>query len=360
MTPTPQRKKQLIIATAVVAILGVAVYAWYRFSHAGPGDGFASGNGRIEATEIDVATKLPGRVSDVLIDEGALVKAGQVLAKMDTASLEAQYAQAQATERQAHDAQTAAEAQVALREADARAADSQVALREAELDAATRRFKRAQALAGEGAASQQELDDTRASTRGSEAAVAASKSQAIAARAAIDAARAQLVGSRSSIEAAAAAATRIKSDIDDSVLTSPRSGRVQFKVAEPGEVLGAGGRVLNLVDLSDVYITFFLPEKAAGKVKLGSEVRIVLDAMPDQAIPAKVTFVADVAQFTPKSVETASERQKLMFRVKARIDRDVLEAHMDRIKTGVPGVAWVRLDASQPWPASLSNLLKTR
>lgn len=360
MTPTPQRKKQLIIATAVVAILGVAVYAWYRFSHAGPGDGFASGNGRIEATEIDVATKLAGRISEVLVDEGALVKSGEVLAKMDTASLQAQYAQALADEQQARDAETAAKAQVALREADARAAEAQVALREADLDAASRRYKRAQALAGEGAASQQELDDARASYRGSEAAVTAAKAQAVAAQSAIDAARAQLVGSRSNIEAAAAAATRIKSDIDDSVLTSPRSGRVQFKVAEPGEVLGAGGRVLNLVDLSDVYITFFLPEKAAGKVKLGSEVRIVLDAMPDQAIPAKVTFVADVAQFTPKTVETASERQKLMFRVKARIDADLLEKNIDHVKTGVPGVAWVRLDQDQPWPASLSQLMSAK
>lgn len=360
MTPTPQRKKQLIIATAVVAILGVAVYAWYRFSHAGPGDGFASGNGRIEATEIDVATKLAGRISEVLVDEGAVVKPGQVVAKMDTASLQAQFAQAKANERQSRDSVTAAEAQVALREADARASDAQVALREAELDAASRRFKRAQALAGEGAASQQELDDARASYRGSEAAVTAAKAQAVAAQSAIDAARAQLVGSHSNVEAAGAAATRVKSDIDDSLLVAPRAGRVQFKVAEPGEVLGAGGRVLNLVDLSDVYITFFLPEEAAGSVKLGSEVRIVLDALPGTAVPAKVSFVADVAQFTPKSVETASERQKLMFRVKARIDRDVLEAHMDQIKTGVPGVAWVRLDASQPWPASLSNLLKTR
>lgn len=358
MTPTPQRKKQLIVATAVVAILGVAVYAWYRFSHAGPGDGFASGNGRIEATEIDVATKLPGRISEVLVDEGALVKSGEVLAKMDTASLQAQYAQALADEQQARDAETAAKAQVALREADARAAEAQVALREADLDAASRRYKRAQALAGEGAASQQELDDTRASTRGSEAAVTAAQSQVIAARAAIDAARAQLVGSHSKIEAATAAATRIKSDIDDSVLTSPRSGRVQFKVAEPGEVLAAGGRVLNLVDLSDVYITFFLPEAAAGKVKLGSEVRIVLDAMPETAIPAKVSFVADVAQFTPKSVETASERQKLMFRVKARIDPKLLEKHIDRVKTGLPGVAWVRLDDQQAWPGNLSHVMQ--
>ncbi|MQU09718.1 HlyD family efflux transporter periplasmic adaptor subunit, partial [Pseudomonas helleri] len=78
----------------------------------------------------------------------------------------------------------------------------------------------------------------------------------------------------------------------------------QLRVAQPGEVLGAGGRVLNLVDLSDVYMTFFLPETVAGKVALGSEVRILLDAAPHLVIPAKVSFVSSVAQFTPKTVET--------------------------------------------------------
>ncbi len=95
---------------------------------------------------------------------------------------------------------------------------------------------------------------------------------------------------------------------------------------QPGEVLAAGGRVLNLVDLGDVYMTFFLPTAEAGRVALGAEVRIVLDAAPQYVIPAKVSFVADVAQFTPKTVETAQERQKLMFRVKAQIAPDAAAA----------------------------------
>lgn len=128
-----------------------------------------------------------------------------------------------------------------------------------------------------------------------------------------------------------------------------------MRVAQPGEVLGAGGRVLNVIDLSDVYITFFLPETVAGRVALGTEVRLVLDAAPQYVIPAQVSFVASTAQFTPKTVETASERQKLMFRVKARIDRALLAKHLEQVKTGLPGVAWVRLDAQQPWPANLAN-----
>lgn len=156
------------------------------------------------------------------------------------------------------------------------------------------------------------------------------------------------------MSAATASISRIEADIRDSELRSPRDGRVQVRVAQPGEVLGAGGRVLNLLDLSDVYITFFLPETVAGRVALGSEVRIILDAAPEYVIPATVSFVASAAQFTPKTVETASERQKLMFRVRAQISQELLREHLDQVKTGLPGVAWVKLDASAEWPQNLS------
>ena len=126
---------------------------------------------------------------------------------------------------------------------------------------------------------------------------------------------------------------------------------MQYRVAQPGEVLGAGGKVLNMVDLADVYMTFFLPEQAAGRVALGQDVRIILDAAPQYVIPAAVSFVASTAQFTPKTVETASERQKLMFRVKAQISPELL--HLQQVKTGLPGVAWIKLDAGAQWPAQL-------
>ena len=155
------------------------------------------------------------------------------------------------------------------------------------------------------------------------------------------------------MEAAQASVTRLQVDIDDSQLKAPRDARVQLRVAEPGEVLGAGGRVLNLIDLTDVYMTFFLPETAAGRVALGSEVRIVLDAAPEYVIPAQVSFVASAAQFTPKTVETASERQKLMFRVRAQVAPELLAGYLEQVKTGLPGVAWVRLDDSLPWPPEL-------
>src|SRR5690606_18708870 len=142
-------------------------------------------------------------------------------------------------------------------------------------------------------------------------------------------------------------------DIDDSALRSPRDGRVQYRVAQLGEVLPAGGRVLNLVDLGDVSMSFFLPTEAAGRVAIGAEARLVLDAAPEYVIPAQITYVADVAQFTPRTVETREEREKLMFRIKARIDPELLREHIEQVKTGLPGVAYVRLDSRLEWPPAL-------
>jgi HlyD family secretion protein len=124
-------------------------------------------------------------------------------------------------------------------------------------------------------------------------------------------------------------------------------------VVQPGEVVGSGGKVVSLVDISDVYMSFFLPEMAAGRVALGSEVRIVLDAARQFVIPAQVSYVASVAQFTPKTVETRSERQKMVFRVKARIAPELLQKYPEQVKTGLPGMAHLRLDAARPWPDEL-------
>lgn len=345
---------------APAALLVVAIVAWLAWNAGrdqGPGPGFVQGNGRIEATEIDVATKLAGRLAEVTVLEGAFVEAGDVLARMDVASLDAARAEAVARRAQAEQAVATAQAQVVLRESELRAAQAQVQLRESDLDAARRRLARSTQLAADGAASQQELDDDRSRVRSAEAALTAVKAQVDAARAAVDASAAQVVGMESQVTAADASITRIDADLADASLTAPRAGRVQFRVAQPGEVLGAGGRVLNLVDLSDVYMSFFLPEATAGRVAMGAEARIILDVAPDLVIPATISFVSATAQFTPKTVETASEREKLMFRVRAQIPAELLQKHLRQVKTGLPGVAWVKLDASAQWPAELTAKL---
>ena len=189
--------------------------------------------------------------------------------------------------------------------------------------------------------------------------MSAAKAQVDSAQSAIVAARSQVSGAHSQVDAIKATIERINFDIDDAQLKAPLKARVQFLVAQPGEMIAAGGRVLNLIDLSDVYMTFFLPETVAGRIAMGTEVRIVLDAAKNVVIPARVSFVADTAQFTPKTVETESERQKLMFRVKAKIDPALLQKYIQQVKTGLPGVAYIKIDDNAAWPAFLENQVKS-
>lgn len=351
-------RKQWIVAGAIVVLAAGGYYALQAMNGSGLPDGIASGNGRVEAVEIDISTKSPGRIREIFANEGSFVKAGDVLARMDTDQLESQYRQAKAQLRRAEIGIDTAQSLVTQRQAEHAAAEATVAQREAQLDAAQRRLARSRQLSESRTVSQQVLDDDRATAQGAEAAVGAAKAQLAATDAAIGAAKAQVVDGQASVEAAKAAIAAIEADLRDATLTAPKPGRVQYRVAQPGEVLSAGGRVLNLVDLSDVSMTFFLPTAQAGRVAIGADARIVLDAAPQYVIPAKVSFVADVAQFTPKTVETEEERQKLMFRVKAKIPQILLQKYIQQVKTGLPGVAYVKLAPDAGWPKNLAETVK--
>jgi HlyD family secretion protein len=317
------RKWFVLAMLAMVAAGGGYVWWWLRPAPLPPGIEMA--NGRIEATQIDMATKLPGRVKDVLVSEGDFVESGQMVARMDTSTLDAELHQA--------------EAQLAMARNAVATAEAVVAQRESELNLATSTLKRSEDLVARGFISIQKLD--------------ADRTQMLTAKAGLLAAQSQVIQAQSSVKASAAVAERIRSELDDTILKAPRAGRVQYRLAEPGEVLASGGKVVSLLDLSDVYMTVFLPETTAGRVAMGADARLVLDAAPQYVIPARVTFVATEAQFTPKTVETATERQKLVFRVKAQIDPELLREHRAHVKSGLPGVAYVQINPTAQWPETL-------
>ncbi|MCK9988136.1 MAG: HlyD family secretion protein [Azoarcus sp.] len=337
----------------VAALAAAAFFVWKFLQPRHLPAGIAAGNGRIEAVEIDVAAKTAGRVRDILVNEGDFVQAGREVARMDTAVLEAQLREAEAQLHKARIGIETARSQVVQREAERRAAEAVIAQRKAELDAAQSRLVRSDEIASRGFVSQARLDDDRAAYQAAKAAVGAAQAQAAAAQAALGRAKSDVIAAAAASDAEAATIQRILADLDDSVLKAPRDGRVQYRVAQPGEVLSPGGVVLNMVDLTDVFMTFFLPTEQAGRVALEAEARLVLDAAPQYVIPAKVSFVADVAQFTPKTVQTEDERQKLMFRIKARIDPELLRKHLHQVKTGLPGMAYVQLDPQIDWPPEL-------
>jgi HlyD family secretion protein len=337
-----------------LALAGGVWLAWSRLKPAGLPEGIASGNGRIEATEVDMATRAAGRLLTVNVREGEEVQAGQVLATMDTATLDADFNRAQAQLAQARNARVTAAAMLAQREQAVSTAQAVVRQREAELNLAQKQLQRTQELVNRGFLSPQKLDEVQAQVQSAAAGRSAALSQVAEARTAITAAQSQQVEADSAVNAAQAAQTRVQADRNDTVLRAPRAGRVQVLATQAGEVLAAGGRVLTLADLSDVQMTFFLPEVAVGRLAIGAEARLVLDAAPQYVIPAQVSYVASIAQFTPKTVETQAERQKMVFKVRARIAPELLASHHDQVKTGLPGMAYVRLSADVAWPDKLA------
>lgn len=317
-------KKLILVSLAVVIVVGGAV-AWWILSKPALPPGFAGGNGRLEAKQVDISTKYPGRIKEVLANEGDTVDAGQVVATMDTEPLEAQLRAANAKIREAQDNRNTALAEVTVKQS--------------ELDYADKQYKRSKDLVGRGAVSEQERDVDLA--------------RADASRAALIGAKAQAVRTQSAIDAAQGEADRLAAEIKDNTLKSPIRGRVQTRMAEPGEVLPAGGKVLSMADLSDVYMYVFLPADVSGKVALGSEARIVLDAIPEYPIKAVISFVSPSAQFTPKTVETAEERHNLSFRVKLQLDKERLRNYERLVKVGIPGMGYVRYDNNAAWPPML-------
>jgi HlyD family secretion protein len=347
------------VIVLILAAGAAGFYLWQNKSNAALPAGIIRGNGRIEAVEIDISTKSPGRLKDISVKEGDFVRSGQIVAQMDVSQLVAQQRQATAELRRARISIDTAKSLLRQRQAERDSARAVIAQRQAQLDAASRRLARSDRLSRTNTVAIQVLDDDRANESSAKAALAAAEASLAASDAAIGTAEAQIIDAEAAVDAADAAIESINTEIADGTLKTPRDGRVQYLVAQPGEVLAAGGRVINIVDLTDVYMTFFLPSEDAGRMAIGQDVRLVLDAAPQYAVPAKVSFVADVAQFTPKTVETEEERQKLMFRIRARIAPDLLRKYITYVKAGLPGMAYLRLDPNTAWPAELEeNLVK--
>jgi HlyD family secretion protein len=315
-TPIPRERRlpawrRIVVLLVIVAgAVGGGLYWLNRSNNALP-VGIVSGNGRIEADEIDIATKFAGRVTELLADEGTVVTAGQVVARMDTRDLQASLQKAQSQMKQA---------QRVLDEARAIATQQQTqfVLAQQELD-------RTQSLLKNGFATQELFDQRRQRFNFANAALHAANARVEQAEHAVDAARHDV--------------DLLQINIADNALIAPRDGRIQYRMANIGEVLPAGGKVFTMLELNSVYMDIYVPTADVGRARIGYSARIVLDAYPKLAIPAKVSFISDQAQFRPKAVETKSERDKLMFRVRVRVDPERLRAHREAVKSGVPGVA---------------------
>lgn len=322
-----KNRKRTIVIVAVVLLAGIAASLTSFDTQDALPPGFVQGNGRIEAEQVEIAPTLAGRVEQVMASEGRLIATGDTLVKMDTDELSATLDRAKA--------------EVALSRQIKAEAKAVVIQRQSELRRAAHELERATALLTGENISEAVFEDRETAFQVAEAVLGAAK--------------ARVATADSQIAAAQAEERRIVAQIDDSTLVAPMAGRVLYRLAEPGEVVPAGGAILTLLSLQNVYMEVFLPAGEAGLLPIGAEARIVLDALPDYAIPAIVSFVSPEAQFTPKQVETLSAREQLVFRVRVRIPGDLIEKRIEHVKTGLRGVAVIRLSSDMAWPAALER-----
>jgi HlyD family secretion protein len=327
--PRLQRRQKpravlLVLLLAIGAGAGIGWVWWQQHQTLLP-PAIAYGNGRLEADEIDIDTKFASRIAKLFVDEGDMVAAGQVVAMMDTQDLQASLKKSKALVEMGQRALDEAKANLVQQQ-------TQVKLAQQELD-------RTSALVPKGFATV-ELRDQR-------------QQQMNAAVAAETAATHKVAEAQHALDAATHDVELYRVNILDNTLVAPREGRIQYRVANVGEVLPVGGKVFTMLDTSYVYMDIYLPTADAGRVRIGSDARIVLDAYPAHVIPAKVVFIASQAQFTPKTVETKDERDKLMFRIRVRIDPERLRGRAEIVRSGLPGVAYVRTDPSIDWPLKL-------
>lgn len=307
-----------MLFVAIAAVGGGAFVAWQRWGNNDETPGIVSGNGRIEGKEIHVATKFPGRIDEIFVKEGDDVVAGQPLAQFDARALRASLAQVKAQLNRATHHVTEATQEIDRRRND--------------LELAEIELGRSRTLYERGYATRERLDRDRFRRE-------VNLTFLNAARAALEATKTEIVELTARVE-------EIQANLSDTILYAPTKGRVLYRLAEPGEVLAAGGKAVVMIDLDDLYMTIYLPERSAGRVRIRDEAQIRLDAVPNKPVSAYVSYISAEAEFTPKEVETTEERQKLVFRLKLQ----VRDNHERIVKPGMPGMGYVRVEPDAPWP----------
>jgi HlyD family secretion protein len=326
-----RRLRGSVLFLLALLVGGGGGFYWWRQSLAKLPVGISVGNGRLEADEIDIDTKFAGRIAELNADIGDMVTAGRVVARMDTRDLQQSLEKSQAQVKQA---------QRSIDEANANLEQQRT-----QQTLAAQQLERTQNLLKQGFATQELFDQRKQALDG--------------ANAGLRAATERVAETERALEASQHDVGLYTVNINDNDLVAPRQGRIQYRIANIGEVLPAGGKVFTMLDISYVYMDIYLPAPESGKIKVGTDARILLDAYPNVPIPAKVSFIASQAQFTPKTVETQSERDKLVFRIRVRIDADRSRIHAVSVRSGLPGVAYLRADPKVNWPKNLQEDLQS-
>ena len=364
MSPVVRRILMILVGAALILGLYLA-YDWWADSSRLP-EGLIQANGRIEADDVTVASKFPGRVEQLLAREGDAVTAGQVLVVLDDAQVRAKAEQSRAAVtaylaqvKAAESALAALRLEVPLSiesaEAGVTRSRADAAVAESTASEAERDVSRAQELHASGTIgthTRDEAEVARARARGGLGAARAGTLQATKqleqARLGslrIQAKEDELAALRAQAAQAEAAQDEALSVLEDLTIKAPISGVVMTRVAEVGQVVAAGAALLNIVDLDRLYLKVYVPAAEIGKLRLGLPAQVFTDAFPDQPFPARVRYIASRAEFTPKEVQTPDERVKLVYAVKLYLD----ENPEHRLTPGLPADAVIRWKEDAPW-----------
>ncbi|MGD1147477.1 MAG: efflux RND transporter periplasmic adaptor subunit [Thermoanaerobaculaceae bacterium] len=272
-------------------------------------------SGHIEATEVRVAAKVGGRLVELPFWEGDAVSAGAVVARLDTIDAEHDLARARADLDNA-------DARLRLllagtRKEDIARSEAELARAEADLAGAALDLRRLEGLADRGTATLKARDDAR--TRAEVLGRIVASDRADLAKARAGSRPEEIEEARASKAAAEATAAAIQQHITDATVQAPRDGVITERAAEPGEVLAPGALLYVLTDIAHPWLNAYVDEPSLARVRLGDPARVRIDGRSGD-FTGKVTYVSDVAEFTPKNVQTPEERAKLVFRVKVGLD----------------------------------------
>ena len=344
--------RKVLLAVLLAAAAGGGWWLYQQQESTALPDFVFHSNGRLELNRLDVASLYPGRVERVLVAEGDAVKANEVLVELSSAQSSGQLAVAQAATLRAAELVQRARAGVTQAQQAVARADAEIAAYRQQQKVAKLELDNAKQMRREDLVSASELAKRQADFERATASVKAAQAARAEAQAAVAQGQAAVAEAEAGVKQATAQADTAASADADMAIRSPLTARVEYRLVEPGTVIGAGSRVISLLDPADVSMNVFLPNATVGRLRVGDEARLVLDGI-DAVFPAQVSFIASEAQFTPKAVETADEREKLVFRVKLKVPAEVAQRYDRLLKGGMTGDGYVRRDSTQAWPLAL-------
>jgi len=280
-------------------------------------DGTIHLNGRIEAPMVDLGPKVPGRVTQVFVREGDRVKAGALLVRLDLGETAIAVEREQAGVRSAQAREQDLEA--GSRESEVEVIQAELADRRAAVALAAKELERQRFLLDRKVGTQRDYDRTRTELERARAAQRVSEERLELAREGTR--RNQTRAAQADTERATAVLKQSVAVARENEIRAPADGVIVHRLAEPGQLVGAGQAAVTMAFANRLYVRTFIPETKLGRVRMGTPARVTVDAFPGRDFPARITEIAPEAEFTPKAVETKAERVNLVYAAKADLDR---------------------------------------